>query len=313
MDVTKTDMSRFIVVLTETSWKFLYVDMITNRKHENATPTPPPTPQSHLKLVLTHTNHMDPSDVRTNGDLMKYWETVQCRPWRKVTEEDKRKQGATDAWNHFHMEYGCPPLISMNFNKDGTRKTKQQNSACKKPGHCTCNTACCERTDLLLNEEEEIMKQQPSSQPFEESELVTLPSYVTDIKQGMLPPDDEIMAFIKEYEEAEMRNVIAKEEQYIDEMECLLDEMPTSQPGFNPDLMLSSITNAENEQCSILAYDTQYDYSDDPSQNNALTQDTESYGSQGYDGSVELTPSSVQQNNNSYSYIWVAIRLFCFS
>ena len=126
MDVTKTDMSRFIVVLTETSWKFLYVDMITNRKHENATPTPPPTPQSNLKLVLTHTNHMDPSDVRTNGDLMKYWETVQGRPWRKVTEEDKRKQAAADAWNHFHMEYGCPPLISMNFNKDGTRKTKQQ-------------------------------------------------------------------------------------------------------------------------------------------------------------------------------------------
>ena len=52
----------------------------------------------------------------------------------------------------------------------------------------------------------------------------------------------------------------------------------------------------------FLAYDTEYDYSDNPSQYNALTQDTESYGSQGYDGSVELTPSSVQENNNSYLY-----------
>ena len=79
---------------------------------------------------------MDPSNIRNNGDLMKYWSGIQGRPWRNVTEEDKAQQRLTDLWNQFMTDHACPRYISMNFNKDGSRKQKRASEVCKKNGHC---------------------------------------------------------------------------------------------------------------------------------------------------------------------------------
>ena len=79
---------------------------------------------------------MDPSNIRNNGDLMKYWSGIQGRPWRNVTEEDKAQQRLTDLWNQFTTDHACPRYISMNFNKDGSRKQKRASEVCKKNSHC---------------------------------------------------------------------------------------------------------------------------------------------------------------------------------
>ena len=69
---------------------------------------------------------MDPSKIRNNGDLMNYWSGIQGRPWRNITEEDKTQQRLTDQWNQFTSDHACPRYISMNFNKDGSRKQKSK-------------------------------------------------------------------------------------------------------------------------------------------------------------------------------------------
>jgi len=53
----------------------------------------------------------------------------------------------------------------------------------------------------MIEEQEQIMDEQPMSQPFHPTELVSIPSSVTDIEQGMLPPDQEIVTFMEEDDE----------------------------------------------------------------------------------------------------------------
>ena len=157
---------------------------------------------------------MHPKSIRNNGDLMKYWSSFKGRPWINVTEEDKEHVRVMDKWNQFSTDNACPNYISMNFNKDGSRKPKTRTYAkekCKKPGHCLCSDECFNRTIVMIEEQEQIMDEQPMSQPFHPTELVSFPSYVTDIEQGMLPPDQEIVTFMEEdYENKRDRYLVAK-------------------------------------------------------------------------------------------------------
>ena len=91
---------------------------------------------------------MHPKSIRNNGDLMKYW----SRPWINVTEEDKEHVRVMDKWNQISTDNACPNYISMNFNKDGSRKPKTRTDAkekCKKPGHCLCSDECFNRTIVM--------------------------------------------------------------------------------------------------------------------------------------------------------------------
>ena len=45
--------------------------------------------------------NMNPFSINNNGDLQKYWSTVQRSPWKNVTKEVKRQQKLTDKWNQF--------------------------------------------------------------------------------------------------------------------------------------------------------------------------------------------------------------------
>ena len=240
--------------------------------------------------------HMDPFKIRNNGDLMKYWSGVQQRPWRNVTEQDKRQQQLTDKWNQFISDHACPNYISMNFNKDGSRKQKRKVELCKKPAHCVCSDECFDCTNLIMDEEEKIMNDQPLSQPYDPTELVSLPSYVTDIQQGMLPCDDEILTFMEEDHQYQVKRNVVEKEAYMDEMEAMLDSIPSSQPGFNPDELFTPVLSQNDEHTSILAYDSQRTISVQSNDDHSglfsdLSQHTTvSYDSEGYDGSVELTP-----------------------
>ena len=53
------------------------------------------------------------------------------------------------------------------------------------------------------------MNDQPPSQPFNPTELVSLPSYATDIQQGMLPCDEEIME--EDQQQQVHRNMVVHE------------------------------------------------------------------------------------------------------
>ena len=61
-----------------------------------------------------------------------------------------------------------------------------------------CSDECFDRTNVMIEEQEQIMNDQPMSQPFHPTELISLPSYVTDIQQGMLPEDHELLTFIEQ-------------------------------------------------------------------------------------------------------------------
>ena len=98
------------------------------------------------------------------------------------------------------------------------------------------------------------MNDQPSSQPFNPTELVSLPSYVTDIQQGMLPCDEEILTFMEE----NLHRSMVLHKAYMDEMEEMLDTMPCSQPGFDPDDLLTPVLTHNDDHTSILAYDSQH-------------------------------------------------------
>ena len=85
------------------------------------------TIQKQTQPLQQHADiHMDPSKIRNNGDLMNYWSGIHGRPWRNITEEDKTQQRLTDQWNQFTSDHACPRYISMNFNKDGSRKQKSK-------------------------------------------------------------------------------------------------------------------------------------------------------------------------------------------
>ena len=127
------------------------------------------------------------------------------------------------------------------------------------------------------------MNDQPSSQPFNPTELVSLPSYVTDIQQGMLPCDEEILTFMEEDHQQQVHRNMVLHEAYMDEMEEMLDTVPFSH---------------NDDHTSILAYDSQRSIRvESPDAHSGLFGDliqetTVSYDSDGYDGSVELIPSS---------------------
>ena len=72
-----------------------------------------------------------------------------------------------------------------------------------------------------LEEEEKIMNDQPSSQPFNPTELVSLPSYVTDIQQGMLPCDEEILTCTEEDHQQQVHRSMVLHEACMNEMEEL--------------------------------------------------------------------------------------------
>ena len=57
---------------------------------------------------------------------MNYWSGIHGRPWRNITGEDKTQQRLTDQWNQFTSDHASPRYISMNFNKDGSRKQKSK-------------------------------------------------------------------------------------------------------------------------------------------------------------------------------------------
>ena len=101
------------------------------------------------------------------------------------------------------------------------------------------------------------MNDQPLSQPYDPTELVSLPSYVTDIQQGMLPCDDEILTFMEEDYQHQIERKVVEKEAYMDEMEAMLDSIPSSQPGFNPDELFTPVLSLNDEHTSILAYDSQ--------------------------------------------------------
>ena len=107
---------------------------------------------------------------------------------------------------------------------------------------------------MIIEEEEKIMNDQPSSQPFNPTELVSLPSYVTDIQQGMLPCDEEILTFMEEDHQQQVHRNMVLNEAYMDEMEEMLDTMPCSQPGFDPDDLLTPVLTHNDDHTSILAY-----------------------------------------------------------
>ena len=244
---------------------------------------------------------MDPNNIRNNGDLMKYWSNFKGRPWTTVTEEDKQHQRLMDRWNQFTTDNACPKYISMNFNKDGSRKAKTPTHAqqkCKKPGHCLCSDECFNRTNDIIEQQEQIMNEQPMSQPFHPSELVSLPSYVTDIQQGMLPPDQDILTFMEEdYQNQRDREMVAKNA-FMDDMEDIMDTLPSTQPGFDPRELLTPVLTQNDEHTSVLAYDTErtitFESPDVPSyvMSELSEYTTDSCDSDGYDGSVELTPAT---------------------
>ena len=75
---------------------------------------------------------MHPKNIRNNGDLVKYWSNFKGRPWINVTEEDEEHVRLMDKWNQFTTDNACPNYISMNFNKDGSRKPKTRTYAKEK-------------------------------------------------------------------------------------------------------------------------------------------------------------------------------------
>ena len=101
------------------------------------------------------------------------------------------------------------------------------------------------------------MNDQPSSQPFNPTELVSLPSYVTDIQQGMLPCDEEILTFMEEDHQQQVERNVVEKEACMDEMKEMLDSIPSSQPGFNPDELFTPVLSQNDAHTSILAIDSQ--------------------------------------------------------
>ena len=168
----------------------------------------------------------------------------------------------------------------------------------------SCSDECFDRTNLLIEEEEKLMNDQPSSQPCNPRELVSFPSYVTDIQQGMLPCDNEILTFMEEDHQQQVDHDMLVHEAYMDEMEQMLDTIPCSQPGFDPDELLTPVQSNNDDHTSILAYDT-YDSQrtisvESPDAHSALfghlsQETTVSYDSDGYDGCDELTPPTPHQ------------------
>ena len=76
----------------------------------------------------------------------------------------------------------------------------------------------------------------------------------------------------------------------------MLDTIPSSQPGFDPDDIFTPIQTHNHDDTSILANDSQRTVSLENKHSELfddLTQETTvSYDSDGYDGSVELTPGT---------------------
>ena len=259
-------------------------------------------PNKHNQLLRRRNQtDMDPFSIRNNADLMRYWSTVQGRPWRNVSDEDKWQQRMTDQWNQFVTDHACPNYISMNFNKNGTRKTSQEpqsKNPCKKPGHCMCSDECFDRTNVMIEEQEQIMNDQPMSQPFHPSELISLPSYVTDIQQGMLPEDHELLTFIEQDYNNQRERAMEQQEAFLDDMEDIMDSMPCTQPGFDPSELFTPVKTQDDDHTSILAYDTDrtISYQSPDVRCNLVSYmseyTTDSYDSDGYDGSVELTPDT---------------------
>ena len=92
------------------------------------------------------------------------------------------------------------------------------------------------------------------SLPYNPTQLVSLPSYMPDIQQGMLPCDEEILTFMEEDHQQQVHHNMVLHEAYMDEMEEMLDTMPCSQPGFDPDdLLTPGLTHNDDHTC-ILAY-----------------------------------------------------------
>ena len=109
----------------------------------------------------------------------------------------------------------------------------------------------------MIEKQEKIMNDQPSSQPLNPTELVSLPSYVTDIQQGMLPCDEEILTCMEEDHQQQVHRNMVLHEACMNEMEEMLDTMPCSQPGFDPDDLLTPVVTHNDDHTSILAYDSQ--------------------------------------------------------
>ena len=86
-------------------------------------------------------------------------------------------------------------------------------------------------------------------------------------------------------------------------MTCLYTRhtIPCSQPGFDPDELLTPVQSNNDEHTSILAYNSQRTSSvESPDAHSALfghlgQETTVSYDSDGYDGSDELTPPTPHQ------------------
>ena len=57
---------------------------------------------------------------------MNSWSGIQGKPWKNITEEDKTQQKLTDQCKQFTSDHACPRYISINFNKDGSRKQKSK-------------------------------------------------------------------------------------------------------------------------------------------------------------------------------------------
>ena len=145
----------------------------------------------------------------------------------------------------------------MNFNKDGTRKEDSRAKVCKKPAHYLCSDECLDSTNDMIDEQEKVMNEQPPSQPFHPTELVSLPSYVTDIEQGMLPCDQEMLTFIEEDHQHQIEREMVEKEAYLDEMEEMLYTIPSTQPAFEPDDIFTPIQIHNHDDTSILACDSQ--------------------------------------------------------
>ena len=87
-------------------------------------------------------------------------------------------------------------------------------------------------------------------------------------------------------------------EAFLNEMEDIMDCMPCTQPGFDPSELFTPARTQDDDHTSILAYDTDrtisYQSPDVPSYLMSCMSEytTDSYDSDGYDGSVELTPET---------------------
>ena len=87
-------------------------------------------------------------------------------------------------------------------------------------------------------------------------------------------------------------------EAFLDEMEDMMDNMPSTQPGVDPSKMLTPGRTQNDNHTSVLAFDTDctisFESPDVPSCLMSCLSEytTDSCESDGYNGSVELTPDT---------------------